>query len=225
MKIIQNNKEYGYQQPIINDIDVLGEADISSGTQQVTLTGNLSSYARIIITISMTGYYNATTSIELSYEDFRSGKSAAYSYAVEDQRIRVTYVNDTTVEATHAGYKKHIKIEGVKKAPYVHNDWADITSSCSFSGFSGSSPYGWTIRANDEYVWFVSSGSTWPSSSKITLPSSYKVMTPAVFTTAGNISDYSAVSFYSTDGIVFNSNGGSTNAAHKAGGMIPRVRN
>ena len=33
MKIIQNNKEYGYQQPIINDIDMLYDGNITASAQ------------------------------------------------------------------------------------------------------------------------------------------------------------------------------------------------
>ena len=120
MKIIQNNKEYGYQQPIINDIDVLGEATITSNGQQFTLAGNLSSYARVIITLSLPGYSSVTNSIDLSYADFKAGKQATFDYGPNHLRLRVMYVNDTTVKAEIAeGNNFLVKIEGVKRAAQV----------------------------------------------------------------------------------------------------------
>ena len=55
MKIIQNNKEYGYQQPIINNIDVLLDvtnrtSGIASGTA-LDLSNSISNYERIIVTM------------------------------------------------------------------------------------------------------------------------------------------------------------------------------
>ena len=55
MKIIQNNKEYGYQQPIINNIDVLLDvtnrtSGIADGTT-LALNNTISGYERLIVSI------------------------------------------------------------------------------------------------------------------------------------------------------------------------------
>lgn len=53
MKIIQNNKEYGYQQPIINNIDVLLDVSNNSGLTSGTynLSSSIDSYERLICTV------------------------------------------------------------------------------------------------------------------------------------------------------------------------------
>ena len=126
MKIIQNNKEYGYQQPIINDIDVVWDTNITASGQEHTLTSNLSSYARIIVSMTIPGIdgqasNNATGSVDLSYEDFRAGKEASYYYGTADQRIRVKCVSDTKVRVDASLVPVHVKIEGVKRTAQIGN--------------------------------------------------------------------------------------------------------
>ena len=190
MKIIQNNKEYGYQQPIINDIDVLCDVNLTSETQQVTLTGNLSSYARIIITISTSASTAAQTgSVDLSYADFRSGKEAAYFY--NDKRMRVAYVNDTTVIAYSSEAPMHIKVEGVKRTSQVSNlnTWEDITSKCTFGSGSGLSASNTRVFANPLFIAIyvhgnitISSVTSWA----ISLPSAYAFKVGSVSISTGN---------------------------------------
>ena len=192
MKIIQNNKEYGYQQPIINDIDVLCDVDISAN-QSVTLTGNLSSYARIIITLTLiTSSYNANNSVDLTYEDFKAGNAAAYHYGLDGDGIRVIYATDTTVEARLAGSATgRVKIEGVKRTSQISNlgTWEDITSRCTFGSNSGLSASNIRIFANPLFIAVYVYGNITilnNSSWAISLPSGYAFKVGAVPIVTGN---------------------------------------
>ena len=193
MKIIYKNAEFGYQQPIINNIDVLGEANIeATTTQRITLTGNLSSYARIIVTLTLAYNNDATNSVDLTYEDFKAGKTAAFHYGGDDQGVRAIYVNDTTVEVTTAGYgEKHVKIEGVKRTSQVSNlgTWEDITSKCTFGSGSGLSASNTRVFANPLFIAIYVHGSITISSNTswaISLPSAYAFKVGSVSISTGN---------------------------------------
>ena len=144
MKIIQNNKEYGYQQPIINNVDVLWDTDITASGQEHTLTSNLSSYARIIVSMTIPGIdgvasNNATGTVDLSYADFRAGKEASYYYGTADQRIRVKCVSDTKVRVDASLVPVHVKIEGVKRTsqvPSISNFVTVLTGKTSSGAIS-----------------------------------------------------------------------------------------
>ncbi len=181
MKIIQNNKEYGYQQPIINNVDVLWDTDITASGQEHTLPSNLSSYARIIVTMTIPGIdavssNNATGSVDLSYTDFKAGKEASFYYGTANQRIRVKYVSDTKVRVDASVVPMHVKIEGVKRTAQVSNldTWEDITSKCTFSsGFSASNT---KVYANPLFIYIGHYGNNGASDNAlvITLPVGYE---------------------------------------------------
>ena len=134
MKIIQNNKEYGYQQLIINNVDVLLDVTNNSGLANgiYDLSSSINSYERLIFTVwpqtteSTIAETKYAVSSEVSVSDFTSGYGcAATIWNSTRNYICITNNSSTSIRLSKdtGVICRRIKIEGVKKGnPELNTD-------------------------------------------------------------------------------------------------------